>query len=241
MIKNKTPHPFVIIPSNLPYGSMWSESQKSFHPSEILPGLFIGSNRNASDKKKLDELGIKKILNMTIECSNHYPDLFEYKKIMLNDSVEQQLEPYLDDAIKFIEEAMVNKVPILVHCYAGISRSTTVVIAYLCSTGMTLKKAVTLVKEKRPEIEPNVGFYKHLMIREYKFTGKCSIDAPEYAPLICDIISSIKPTVVIHDIMEPLESDTHDNLFDFVSYSSPHTYNSPICNITSFPVSPTIR
>lgn len=52
---------------------------------------------------------------------------------------------------------------ILFHCYAGISRSTTLAIAYLVhTTNMTLQDAIKFVKSKRHIIQPNNGFMKAL-------------------------------------------------------------------------------
>jgi protein-tyrosine phosphatase len=56
-----------------------------------------------------------------------------------------------------------NKVKILFHCYAGISRSSTLAIAFLCmAKGYTLRDAYDLVKKKRPIVNPNKGFVKAL-------------------------------------------------------------------------------
>ena len=52
---------------------------------------------------------------------------------------------------------------ILFHCYAGISRSSTVAIAYLSRlVNKTTKEVYNMVKEKRPRIEPN-PFFKQLL------------------------------------------------------------------------------
>jgi protein-tyrosine phosphatase len=47
---------------------------------------------------------------------------------------------------------------VLCHCLVGMSRSVTVVIAYLMlMKGMTLRDAAGLVKDKRPIAYPNLG------------------------------------------------------------------------------------
>ena len=51
----------------------------------------------------------------------------------------------------------------LVHCYAGISRSATIVISYLMKEhGMSLQAATQLTRSKRWFINPNPGFVKQL-------------------------------------------------------------------------------
>jgi len=58
----------------------------------------------------------------------------------------------------------VKKKRVLVHCQAGISRSATLVIAYLIKhQKMNLKDAYLHVKSKRPQIGPNKGFIQQLM------------------------------------------------------------------------------
>lgn len=54
---------------------------------------------------------------------------------------------------------------ILIHCAAGISRSSTIAIAYLSElTGITHQEAYDMIKVKRPMIRPNEGFRKLLGI-----------------------------------------------------------------------------
>ncbi|MGL5100977.1 MAG: dual specificity protein phosphatase family protein [Plesiomonas sp.] len=51
----------------------------------------------------------------------------------------------------------------LVHCWAGMSRSATIVLSYLMlKQNMTLKEAINTVKEKRG-ILPNRGFLRQLL------------------------------------------------------------------------------
>lgn len=48
----------------------------------------------------------------------------------------------------------------LVHCYAGQSRSVALVLAYMCSAlGMRLSDAYQLVLSARPSARPNSGIW----------------------------------------------------------------------------------
>lgn len=59
------------------------------------------------------------------------------------------LEAHLDAACAFIAEH-ITKGCVLVHCGAGLSRSVSVVAAYLCRyAGMSLSEAVNYIKDKR--------------------------------------------------------------------------------------------
>mmetsp|Transcript_33864 Transcript_33864/g.82087 ORF Transcript_33864/g.82087 Transcript_33864/m.82087 type:complete len:98 (-) Transcript_33864:247-540(-) len=74
------------------------------------------------------------------------------------------MEKQLPRAIKFIDSARANGKRVLVHCQAGISRSSTIIIAYLMSReGMSYEVARSHVATCRPMIRPNWGFAKLLM------------------------------------------------------------------------------
>jgi len=51
----------------------------------------------------------------------------------------------------------------LIHCKAGISRSVTILISYLMlKFNITAKDALKIVRENRPQVNPNYGFMKQL-------------------------------------------------------------------------------
>ena len=59
----------------------------------------------------------------------------------------------------FIDEGLAGGGGVLVHCYAGMSRSPTCVIAYLMAVkGLTLDHAWDYVKDIRDIARPNPGF-----------------------------------------------------------------------------------
>ncbi len=56
------------------------------------------------------------------------------------------------------------KIKILFHCRAGVSRSATMAIAFLCAAkNYYLRDAYNLVLSRRPVIKPNRGFMKSLI------------------------------------------------------------------------------
>jgi protein-tyrosine phosphatase len=61
-----------------------------------------------------------------------------------------------DDATKFIDECRAANSAVMVHCVAGISRSTTAVLQYLMKReGWSLKKAYAITKSARTNMRPN--------------------------------------------------------------------------------------
>eukprot|EP00347_Sterkiella_histriomuscorum_P020729 403336701 len=88
---------------------------------------------------------------------------FSYKVIEVLDSPAVNLHRYFDDAVEFIKQGN-NNGKVFVHCHAGISRSSSCVIAFLMKEkGQSYQSALYQVRLKRPIVCPNVGFQKQLM------------------------------------------------------------------------------
>lgn len=83
----------------------------------------------------------------------------EHKYLRLNDTSQEDISVYFDEAIGFMESEGTT----LVHCRAGISRSSTLVMAYLIQKRRwTLNEAFTFTKSKRACVAPNFGFLGQL-------------------------------------------------------------------------------
>jgi atypical dual specificity phosphatase len=66
---------------------------------------------------------------------------------------------------------------VLVHCVAGVSRSPTIIAAYLISKcSMSLKDALGLLVRARPVVCPRPGFIAQLKDLEIRERGHCSLD-----------------------------------------------------------------
>jgi atypical dual specificity phosphatase len=87
------------------------------------------------------------------------------KVVSFDDHPAVDLADHLPTCLAFIEAALANNTQhaVLVHCTAGISRSATVVIAYLMRRfACSFLSAYAFVAEKRPVICPNSGFQEQL-------------------------------------------------------------------------------
>ena len=74
-----------------------------------------------------------------------------------------RLSVHFKDTGAFIHEAIQGGGVVLVHCFAGVSRSSSVVIAYLMHYhGMSYMQAFSHVKTRRSWICPNYGFVNQL-------------------------------------------------------------------------------
>ncbi|KZV99692.1 DSPc-domain-containing protein, partial [Exidia glandulosa HHB12029] len=86
-------------------------------------------------------------------------------QLPLDDDPSANLAEHFMQANKFIEDALSTGGKILVHCQAGISRSATIVAAFLIySRGLTPQDALNQIKKSRPGVRPNDGFLRQLDI-----------------------------------------------------------------------------
>lgn len=126
---------------------------------EILPGVFISDSFISRQYEFLKSLGIKQILTVAKELKKHeHPD-FESMHISIDDCPTENIRQYFEQTHEFISKA-----PTLIHCFAGISRSATIVISYVMKAKqLCAVDATRHCKKIRAVINPNVGFATQLL------------------------------------------------------------------------------
>lgn len=131
--------------------------------SKIEPNLFLGSIEDAYDCKKLSALGVTHILNMATEIPNFHEGKFEYKKISGRDVPTFQMHRHFDEAADFIHNGLASG-KVFVHCFCGISRSTTAILAYFVKyRGIDPQRGYESIRKKRWIVYPNEGFMRQLL------------------------------------------------------------------------------
>ncbi|CAD8049306.1 unnamed protein product [Paramecium sonneborni] len=128
--------------------------------------LYLG-NLNSIDEENLNAKSIKAVItaargvNRTLKNVNHHI-------IEADDDEDFQIMQYFQKSIKFIEQNL-KSTNVLVHCFAGVSRSATIICAYLMKIE---KKDSETILEKlktiRPQVHPNQGFCNQLKLFEKK-------------------------------------------------------------------------
>ncbi len=89
----------------------------------------------------------------------------------IDDACEVPISEYFHDVIEFIEAARQRGDQVLIHCAAGVSRSATLMIAYLMwKRHWTRKEAVEYVVARRKVVDPNDGFMDQLAAWECALT-----------------------------------------------------------------------
>jgi len=135
--------------------------------SQVLPYLYLGTEWNASNYDSLFSDGITHVLNVSSDVDNFFPDAFTYLNIRVRDVDETDLLKEFDRTNKFILEAKDAGSCCLVHCKMGVSRSASVVLAYVMKEyEYSLEEAYDFVKQKRTCINPNEGFRVQLATYE---------------------------------------------------------------------------
>lgn len=129
-------------------------------PVLVVNNLYIGS-QDCTASNVIEAYDIKHVLSLGINVEvkvNH-------KFVECLDLPETDIKPVLKECLPFVHTAVTSQENILVHCNAGVSRTSLVAIGYLMHyQNMSFKDAYSLVKAKRPAIQPNAGFKKLLMI-----------------------------------------------------------------------------
>lgn len=133
-----------------------------FDVHKVVDGLYIGDFPSACNYDELKSLKVTHILNVVAGVLPMFPNDFTYKNIDICDTPTVPISNYFEECVKFITDAIKGGGCVYVHCMCGISRSATMIAAYLISQGYTDEQATKLIKEKRPCTNPNKGFRRQL-------------------------------------------------------------------------------
>ena len=129
----------------------------------VIPRVWISGEKEATDDRWLKKNNITHILNCAVEVDYFPPENVKYAKIFLDDSLEQDISKSVNLAADHIYACLYEGGNVLVHCAAGISRSVSMVIAYLIKYhDMDYKNAYDTVSKKRKIAYPNKSFQTQL-------------------------------------------------------------------------------
>lgn len=126
--------------------------------------IHLGGLPSLFNEEKLSENGITHILTAVLGIGNKYSkDKFTTLNIPVRDVEWERVNEYFDTAVDFINECERANGKVFVHCMCGVSRSATLVAAYLIkSKGFTASDAINLIHSRRKKVDPNPGFRKQL-------------------------------------------------------------------------------
>jgi protein-tyrosine phosphatase len=97
----------------------------------------ISAEAFSADESAMSSAGVRCIINATTTVANSFTESFKYMRVPCKDTVQQDIKQYFHLASAFIDAARKKRKLVLVHCSYGMSRSASIVLAYLMlSKGM---------------------------------------------------------------------------------------------------------
>eukprot|EP01064_Diplonema_japonicum_P016040 TRINITY_DN24074_c0_g1_i1.p1 TRINITY_DN24074_c0_g1~~TRINITY_DN24074_c0_g1_i1.p1 ORF type:complete len:408 (+),score=25.43 TRINITY_DN24074_c0_g1_i1:73-1224(+) len=132
-------------------------------PNEVVENVFLGSLRSAQNPEIYRTKGITHVLTCGKNLDVQIPDGVEQLCVEVGDTEEDNIQKYFDSTLAFIVKVLTTGGRVLVHCFAGVSRSATVCTAFLIGTKNTSSsEALSMVKAAHPPANPNPGFVRQL-------------------------------------------------------------------------------
>ncbi|KAM4552619.1 dual specificity protein phosphatase 22-B [Odontesthes bonariensis] len=130
--------------------------------NKVLPDLYLGNFKDARDREQLARNNITHILSIHDSAAPILQEM-TYLCITAADLPTQNLTQHFKQSIMFMHESRLKGEGCLVHCLAGVSRSVTLVVAYIMTvTGLGWQDVLAAVRVARPCAGPNLGFQQQL-------------------------------------------------------------------------------
>ena len=131
--------------------------------SQINENLFIGNISTATNRDILKEKGITHIIDILSHKFEPFPKDFEYLFIQKYDTLDSDLTFSLPISNLFIRDAIKKGGKVYVHCMEGISRSVSIVLAYMMTLSEdSIDNLLGEIQDVRPIAQPNTSFMTQL-------------------------------------------------------------------------------
>ena len=131
----------------------------------ILKNLYLGCYEAGSMRTKgLQSLGFTHVLSIGNLDRMPIGGNFSTKKIQLCDAEDEDIQKHFSESSRWLHDALSNpRHKVFVHCWAGMSRSASLVMAYLIKyVCLDFIEAFETVRKSRFWIIPNSGFIAQL-------------------------------------------------------------------------------
>jgi hypothetical protein len=162
-----------------PYSGYDRHRDESFCFTPVLDdeSLFLGSMHhlrgNLLEDHKVDVLVSVGEEEGAKAVERNMPGRVLTRILDLKDDGRQSAFPHFEDCVSFMREARAQGRRTLVHCRMGVSRSATMVLAFLMAEfRMSLGQALLMLRQRRSFINPNIRFQRDLLAWEYHLFGK---------------------------------------------------------------------
>jgi len=137
--------------------------------SEITDQIYVGSYADASSEQYLSDRRITHV----ITCANEFPSSIirpGYRIPVVDDVADAKTKKYFLEAASVLDRWIREDKKIMVHCFAGMSRSVSVVITYfIVYKGWSFDLAYNHLKQRRYQTNIHPGFIPILKDIEAQF------------------------------------------------------------------------
>jgi protein-tyrosine phosphatase len=131
------------------------------HSNEVIDGIYVGDWKSVHELKNI----VKAVVNARRQSDDDIQSL-DMLHIPIDDTESSNISAYFEASNAFIDRHVRRNEKVLVHCFAGMSRSVTLLAAYIMwKHHVNDHEALRIIKERRSIIKPNPGFLRQL--REY--------------------------------------------------------------------------
>eukprot|EP00947_MAST-08B_sp_MAST-8B-sp1_P001697 g1697.t1 len=135
--------------------------------TKLKDGVFIGDAESSQDIEFMVANKIRSIINL---CADRVPNTWERAGVAYLSFCWGEHARVLDSKDRvafqiydFVEEALENSESILIHSIHGVSRASAAATCYfMCKYHWSLKKTLSFMQSKRPDIEPEWTLHTQL-------------------------------------------------------------------------------
>jgi predicted protein tyrosine phosphatase len=155
----------------------WYREEPTY--SLIEDGLYLGGALTEPPP------GTQAVLNLCEVEDTYRCDTHVWKPI--RDAAPAPSIDWLREQVEFVDSQRRAGNTVYIHCFAGISRSGMVVIAYLMlKNHWTVNEALAFVRSKRPIVRPNPAFMKLLCQWECELEGRTAVASHALCAILPD-------------------------------------------------------
>jgi len=131
------------------------------HMIPVIPNVYIGYWQHAACTPLLEAAGVGAVVSVS-DGDRILLDGFHVFPVTIPDISSAPVEEHFERVSVFIHRYMYQH-GVLVHCRAGMSRSVTLLAAFLMSySRCNSDEAIAIIREVRPVANPNAGFITKL-------------------------------------------------------------------------------
>lgn len=153
----------------------------------IIKGLFLGDIVAATNLDLLKTKQINVIISLvelkmfSENVSLQSQLMIEYHSFLIDDNRNEDIFKFFNQTNDLIDKSLKEGKNVLVNCQNAVSRSVTIILAYLLSKNLSLKDSLDMIKDNRTSTftRPNSGFAKQLIKYEKTIRNINSITLSE--------------------------------------------------------------